>query len=214
MSESVMSLADELKTKVLEFAAIAKVCPENLQEKCFELLLRHYLDSFTAPGRESKPVTTAASGTETAEPVAPTGMLSKGQEDVAQSDLHLKARRFLERYGLTLNDVNQVFYKEAGRFLPLYEDLKTTKTSECQIRIALLLAFRLAMETGDFVFDGEAVRAECQTRKCYDKANFTAYFKKRAEFFEGFEKYDSNSPKVQLSDEGRKALAELIKELR
>jgi hypothetical protein len=30
------------------------------------------------------------------------------------------------------------------------------------------------MQTGEFVADGEAVRAEVQQRKAYDKANFAA----------------------------------------
>jgi hypothetical protein len=215
MSESIVPIVDELKAKVLEFANIARECPENLQEKCFELLLSHYLDSLSPPRVEAKPPSpTAAAGIPNPEQATPEGTLSRGQEDITSADVHLKARRFLERYGLTIDDVNQVLYKEAGQFLPLYEDLKTTKTSECQIRIAVLSAFRSAMETGDFLFDGEAVRAECQTRKCYDKANFATYFRNKAELFEGFDKYDSSSPKVQLSEEGRKVLAALIKELR
>jgi hypothetical protein len=185
-----------------------------LQEKCFELLLRHYLDSLSGPGVEATPASAApAPIVARAEEGTPAETLSKGQEDIEPTDLHLKARRFLERFSLTLDDVNQVFYKEAGEFLPLYEDLKTTRTSECQTRIALLAAFRSAMATGDFVFSGEAVRAECQTRKCYDQANFASNFRNKAELFEAFDKYDSRSPRVQLSEEGRKALAALIKEL-
>jgi hypothetical protein len=214
MSERIALSSAELKTKVLELADIARECPENLQEKCFEILLNNYLDSLSPPRVEATPPAPPAPAVANPEQFTSREPLSRGQEDIAQSDLHLKARRFLERFALTLDDVNQVFYKEAGQFLPLYEDLKTTRTSECQIRLALLAAFRSAMKTGDFVFDGEAVRAECQTQKCYDKANFTAHFSRKADLFEGFDKYDSSSPKVQLSEDGRKALAALIKELR
>lgn len=214
MSEGVVVLAEELKAKVLEFAAIAKGCPENLQEKCFEVLLRHYLDSLTIPDVATQPAPAPAPAPASPEPAPAAAPLSRGQEDVARSDVHLKALKFLERYDLTIENVNEVFYKDGDQILPLYEDLKTTKISECQIRIALLHAFRAAMETGDFIFDGETVRAECQVRKCYDKANFAAHFRNNAELFDGFEKYDSSSPKVKLSEEGRRALAELIKELR
>jgi hypothetical protein len=34
----------DLKKVVAEFADIAKTCPENLQQKCFELLLSDYLE--------------------------------------------------------------------------------------------------------------------------------------------------------------------------
>jgi hypothetical protein len=36
-------MSDKLKQKILEFVALAKDCPENLQEKCFEVLLADYL---------------------------------------------------------------------------------------------------------------------------------------------------------------------------
>ena len=122
--------------------------------------------------------------------------------------------KFLERYGLTLEDLNQVFYKDGDNILPLYEDLKTTKTSECQLRIALMLALRTAIKTGEFTFNGEAVRSECQTRKCYDAANFASTFRRYAEFFDGLEKYESSAPTVRLSEGGRKMLSELVKTLR
>jgi hypothetical protein len=35
---------ENIKNKIQEFTSIAKECPENLQEKCFELLLSKYLD--------------------------------------------------------------------------------------------------------------------------------------------------------------------------
>jgi hypothetical protein len=38
-------MADDLKERVPELAAIAKECPENLQTKCFELLLEDLLAS-------------------------------------------------------------------------------------------------------------------------------------------------------------------------
>ena len=38
-------MADVIKAyEVQELVATAESCPENLQEKCFELLLRHYLE--------------------------------------------------------------------------------------------------------------------------------------------------------------------------
>ena len=161
---------EDLRARIAEFAAIAKTCPDNLQEKCFELLLVHHLDRSPLVGEAGRPVDRGLP--EPATPHREPPSLPKGQEDIVRSDIHVKALKFLERYSLTIEDVNQVFYKEGDEFLPLYEDLKTTKTSECQLRIALMLAFRSALNAGEFVFNGESVRAECQTRKCYDQPNF------------------------------------------
>jgi hypothetical protein len=124
----------------------------------------------------------------------------------------VKVRKFMERHSITLDHLNQLFYKDGGEIKPLYEDLKTTRMAESQIRAALLHALLSAMKSGEFVADGEAVRAEVQQRKAYDKANFAANFKNNASLFEGFESYVKANP-IRLSEDGRKELAELIKEL-
>lgn len=137
----------------------------------------------------------------------------KAGEDLPPTDLHVKARKFLEKFGLTIDHINQLFYKEGTEFKPLYEDLRTTKTAESQIRIALLLALHSGIRTGEFTFNGELVREECRIRKCYDPGNFSANFKNNTAFFEGFDKYDKDNPVIKLSDAGRKELADLVKSL-
>ena len=215
-------LPEDLKVDVLEIAAIAKACPENLQERCFELLLSRYLEGISTPKPSSKeqqqppplrPEEDLGEGSKPAGNPPPTGSAPTDQ-DLALADVHVKARKFLEKYGRTIADLNQLFYKEGEELMPLYEDLKTTKITESQVRIALLAALKEGIKTGDFIFDGEAVRAECQVRKCYDKANFAAVFKRNATLFDGFEAYDSESPRIRLSESGKELLSGLIVELR
>ncbi len=209
-------MPDDLKDRVLEIVSIAKECPDNLQPLCFELLLRDYLENRQRPAdpamRTPSPAPPAPSTTEppgdselAAEPAI------QGQQDVKTGDLHMKARKFMERHSLSLDQINQLFYKEDGEIKPLYEDLKTTRMAEGQIRITLLHALASGMRTGEFAADGEAVRAESQLRKSYDRANFAANFKNNANLFEGFESYDKTAP-LRLSEDGRKELAELVKE--
>lgn len=207
-------MADDLKERVLEIVSIVKECPENLQPLCFELLLRDYLE-----GRQRPPIAppSPASPPPPAEqPQAQdsiaAGETSTGQQDLKAGDLHVKVRKFMERHSITLDHLNQLFYKDGGEIKPLYEDLKTTRMAESQIRAALLHALLSAMRSGEFVADGEAVRAEVQQRKAYDKANFAANFKNNTTLFEGFESYVKANP-LRLSEDGRKELAELIKEL-
>lgn len=201
-------MIDKLKKKIAEFAEIAKSCPENLQEKCFEILLDNYLDTLT------RAETTAVSVT--------AGRVKKEEEkekqrvkqqEITQADLHVKSRRFLKKYNVTLDEINQIFYKEGDKLSPLFDDLKTTKSSESQIRIALLKALEIGLIDGEFSFNGEEIRHECEIRKCYDRANFTSIFKKNAELFYKFEKYTKTSPRIKLSEKGFEQLAELIKEL-
>lgn len=204
----------KLAEKIQEFAEIAKSLPDNLQVTCFELLLKHHLDTLRAPPPPPKPADTPP----TPEPKPPAEAVksveqsAKAQEDLGNSDLHLKTRRFLEKYSLSLEHLNNLFYKEGDAILPLYEDLKTTRISEGQIRIALLQALRNAITTGDFEADLEQIRAECTDRKCYDINNFAAHFKNNKALFD-FDRYTKDLKKVRLSEDGRKELAELIKEL-
>jgi len=95
----------------------------------------------------------------------------------------------------------------------LYDDLKTTKATESQLRIAMLQALNNGMHSGEFEFNGEEVREECQLRKCYDAPNFTANFKNKKEFFEDFTKYKKKSPIIYLSSEGKLELAGVIRQL-
>ncbi len=209
-------MSDKLKQKIAEFVALAKDCPENLQEECFSLLLDNYLQQtkLKSGSTEEKPKGATA---DTQDPGVDKKDESDNrkpqQEDIADVDLHVKARQFLKKEGLSVDQINQIFYKEEGNFLPLYDDLKTTKGSESQIRIALLHALLNGMHKGDFEFNGESVREEAQTRKCYDAPNFAAHFKNSKELFEGFTKYNKSNPILKLSTAGKTKLASVIKDL-
>ena len=206
-------MSEKLKQKIMEFVALAKECPESLQAKCFELLLADHLQQLRPK---------VASVVEDTKPPKPTSNEAKKgsedktasqQEDITETDLHVKARQFLKKSSLTIEHINQLFYKEEGNFLPLYDDLKTTKASESQIRIALLHSLLNGMHTGGFEFNGESVREEAQVRKCYDRPNFSAHFKNSKELFEGFSKYSKTTPTIKLSTDGKAKLAEVIKDL-
>lgn len=203
-------MTDKIKEKVLEFAAIAKECPENLQVKCFELLLSHYLDQLSTKLEKKQEEKKDEANPPSA--VKPSKE-SHNQEDILERDLHMKIKQFLKKSNLTVAYLNQIFYKEGGEIEPLYDDLKTTKAAESQVRIALLHALKNAISTGDFQFNGEDVRKETQVRKCYDAPNFTTNFKNNKLLFDNFDGYDKTQPKITLSSEGKQKLAEVIQEL-
>jgi hypothetical protein len=134
------------------------------------------------------------------------------QHDLLKTDLHVKVSRFLEKHGLDVEHLNQLFYKEDDRILPLYEDLKTTRVSESQVRITLLQCLLNAITTGEFQTTVENARVEASTRKCYDKNNWGNNYTNNAGLFD-FDKYARTVKTISLSEAGRKALADVIKEL-
>ena len=145
-------MAESIKSKVKEFSAIAKECPDNLQQKCFEILLSDYLEQVhdknidNRVDRKSVDVKQPNKGT--------TKKQKEEDQDIVKGDLHVKARHFLKTKKLTLAQINQLFYKEGDSFLPLFDDLVTTQACESQIRIAILQALRSALLSGDFNFNG------------------------------------------------------------
>lgn len=209
-----------LQNKVKELADIAASVPENLQVTCFELLLRDYLASISGeaahPPRQVGAAKNSGAPAEIAaaqeESITGGDKSAPAQADVTQADLHVKARKFMEKYSVSIGELNNLFYKEGRSIMPLYEDLKTTRMSEAQIRIALLQALHHGLGDGEFIAQVEGIRTECRDRKVLDGPNFAANFKNNNSLFD-FDNYSKETKTIRLSEEGRKELAEIIKEL-
>lgn len=220
-----------LKEQIKEIIEIVALVPESLKVMCFEMLLKDALAKRHAPPNEPEhapvpatpvhktPKTAAAStdesGTEsdaTFIPVPGAQPKVDGGSDIASSDLHMKTKKFMEKNGVTLEHINSVFYKEDGKFQLLITDFGATNMAEAQIRIASIQALQNALVDGDFTTTVVAVREECQIRKCLDKSNFTANFKNNADTFD-FGEWSREVIALRLSEDGKKALAEVIKKL-
>jgi hypothetical protein len=205
----------DLRDKVKEFAEIAALVPEHLQSTCFEVLLRDYLASIAeriVSEQKKSDVSSEIPPAATEAPDKSFEETAKTQADITHGDLHVKARKFMEKHSVSLSDLNNLFYKEGQSIMPLYEDLKTTRLAETQIRITLLQALRTALAEGEFIADVEVVRTECRDRKSYDGTNFAANFNNNGSLFD-FDKYTKGITSVRLSEDGKKELAQLIKEL-
>lgn len=200
----------KIRDQVMEIVKIAQDCPENLQQTCFEVLLTHALGGGKAPTAEPTPATGAEP--EKKEPISIVEKSAQTQDDIALTDVHVKMRRFMEKHDLSVDHLNQLFYKEGDQILPLYEDLKTTRTSESQVRIALLRCLHNAILSGEFQTTVEDTRQEAITRKCYAKNNWGNNFTNNAAFFD-FNKYAKGLTAIALSEQGKKKLADIIKDL-
>lgn len=203
-----------LKDKVLEIAAIAQECPENLQQICFEILLKNAIapQQPSSTTQSKTPDEPADSEQTKPQPKNVVEESAKSQDDLTSKDLHVKARRFLEKHDLSVDHLNQLFYKEGDQILALYDDLKTTRTSENQIRIVLLQCLLNAITLGNFQANIEDVRTEASTRKCYDSSNWGNNFKNNAGLFD-FTNFTKSVKTVTLSEQGKSELANIIKEL-
>lgn len=209
----------ELKKEIKEIVEIVELCPEKLQEKCFEMLLNQYIPEHKVEKETNIVSQSAVKNVITDDTVESTSSKdcadSSSIEEIKITDFHIKTQRFFTNNGVTIEDINNLYYKEGGKLMPLYESLGSTKMSECQMRLELLTAFEnsYANVNGDMSFRGEEVRQRCQTMKCYDIANFSSIMKKNSNLFDNFnDKYDKNTEYI-LSTEGKKELAKIIIEL-
>ncbi len=202
----------ELREKVLAVSKIAKECPENLQQQCFTILLNYLLGEEESKSRTPGGKSVVVKDKEVKDGEKRDNGGAGAQDDLVPSDLHVKTRRFLQKYGLNIDHLNGLFYKENNEIKTLYDDLNTTKTSENQIRITMLQCLHNAIRSGEFETTVEKARLEAQARKCYDTNNWSAYFTNNAAYF-NFEKYSRAIDKIGLGEDGKEKLAAIVQEL-
>lgn len=220
-----------LKEQIKEIVEIVALVPESLKAQCFELLLKDALAKHVAAPAPSlpaphpvapKPKTPATPPPSTEDPVgstenSPTASAPPGKQpkvasgsDIAVADLHMKTKKFMEKNGVSIDDINNLYYKEGQGYEALYSDLGVTGMSQGQIRVALLQCLHQSLTDGEFTTTVEKVREECKMRKCYDQTNFTKNFQKNASQFD-FGEWSSEVTELRLSEEGRKSLAAAMK---
>ena len=210
-----------LKEDIKEIVEILALVPEPQKALCFELLLKEALasrrTSTAQPPEPPKPASHEPKALADAAPLANTTGSNNGTQpkvnagaDIVASDLHMKTKKFLEKGDVTLVQLNELFYKDGDKFESLSVDLKVTKMSEAQMRVALLQALQNSLDSGDFQTTVEAVREECKARKTYDQANFAANFKSSAYLFD-FETWSRDVTDLRLSEDGKKELAAVVK---
>lgn len=220
-----------LKEEVKEIVEIVALVPEEHRAMCFEMLLK---DALSTRHASSKPVPHPATHPSTSEakpaksptPVTDTGNVTNDQispaagiqpkvnegSDIVMADLHMKTKKFMSSNNLTLEHINNVFYKEGDKFELLITDFGATNMTEGQIRIASMQALHHALTDGDFTTTVEAVREECKMRKCYDGPNFARNFRVNAETFD-FGEWSKEVTELRLSEAGKNTLAEVVKNL-
>ncbi|KVN39283.1 hypothetical protein WJ63_31145 [Burkholderia pyrrocinia] len=216
-----------LKEEVKEIVEIVTLVPDEHKALCFEILLKDALAKrHSSPKHAPHPPTPEP---QTAKSLAPTDDVSNTDDqkahavggqpkvnegsDIVTSDLHMKTKKFMSSNGLTLENINNVFYKEGDKFELLITDFGATNMTEGQIRIAQMQALHHALVDGEFTTTVEAVRDECKMRKCYDSANFSRNFRVNAATFD-FPEWSKDIAELRLSEEGKKSLAEVIKALK
>lgn len=187
---------EDLKKEIKEILELVKLCPQELQSKCFEILLAAALSHREAPRGDAKSS-------------KPTSEGESGGGDLP-AEIEKRIRTFGGQHGMPKEDILKSYQiDEAGGVSIEVTDLKTAKTSKRQKSLALLIAGRHHFMEGSFDVPIEELRQMCVTYGAYDAANFKANLKNAREIFAGFKPDSTN----KLSPKGKSELAELLKSL-
>lgn len=191
---------DEVKKELVKIAEIASAVPDNFKEKCFEILLSNLLQRID--GDTGKIVNKSSDKEKD----------KSDQEPPKQIPLKAKLRVFMQKYGVTEEQLHKVLMYEDNDIHYVLEP-KPKEIARGQIEWALMIALKKAIVANIFEVDPEEVRSMCQDKGFYDRANFFAIFKRshNAILFKGALKTQGD-PQL-LSDEGERELSELIKSL-
>lgn len=186
---------EKLKKEIKEILEIAASVPEAFREKCFEVLLNHILS-----GKESK----------SAPP--PTGKDKEKSKDTPNLELPSHIKALMRRRDISEEQIDSLVMLD-GEDLHFIKEPSHNQASKGQNEWALLLALKNGILSNTLKADPEEVRSLVQEKGFYDVANFSANFKKAkyAAYFK--EVLEPQGSAQALSQDGEKALADLIKSL-
>ena len=156
---------EDFVKEIKEIVELVKMCPQNLQEKCFEILLSHVLSQ-----KEDRYATPAAKGVAVDQPTDNT------QETPPEVKKRINA--FSGQHQLSEAEVYKVFsVDETGNVNIEVTDLKSKKIAQQQRRLALLIGVKHQFTDGSFSVPKDELREACVTYSAYDAANFVQNLK-------------------------------------
>lgn len=183
---------EKLKKEIKEISEIAASVPEAFKEKCFEILLNHVLSGEGGKVSPKKDEKEKEDKSETSNIEVPS---------------HVKA--FMRRREISQEQIDSLVMLD-GEDLHFIKEPSHNEASRGQNDWALLLALKNGILNNSLKADPEDVRSLVQDKGYYNSKNFSTNFKKEkyAAHFKGA--MEAQGSAQALSQDGEKALAELI----
>lgn len=180
---------EKLRRPIQGIINFVNTIDERYREKCFEVLLNHYL----AKGVEMK--------------ISPSVQENNAlpAPDIQASDIPAGLKTFLQENMISEEVVNKLFLRTKGETRPIYK-IAEKKKAVAQIQIALLTALENALvtSTGVLEFQMKTARQRCVDYNVYE-TELIFNFKNRAGLFT-----DLDNEVVRLTPIGRTELANLL----
>lgn len=199
--------ADAQQTLDDILALVAK-CPDSLKERCFELLLKAYLDSKAGPAAPH-PAATAAHPAAHQAPAGNSTSLVAPLEPAAIPDT-LKSRfaATAGRIGVTPQQLGALFDFQLDPYNFHALNVPGANKADKMRNVGLLLCAKSYLTMSGWSADWKEFRAVCIDQNCWDGTNFSANLAKRELF-----KDASAGDGLTLSSKGVEAAQALLAQL-
>lgn len=187
----------DAKPQLEQILALVKLCPENLQEKCFELLLNAYLAKGKAPA------------------AAPAEPLRNTKEEADENEKTYVIPEAIKTRFMSLASRTKVSVDKAAELFDFNADPFTyhalvvpgTSKAERMKNLALMLALKSYLTTTAWTADWKEFRAACIDHGCWDQGNAPSIMKN--DWF----KNASAATDITLTSSGTKAAEALFAKL-
>lgn len=157
---------EDAKKELKSILEIVGQCPTALQEKCFEVLLKGYVDSHTGAATPKLPP---------AAPRVPDLPAAAGAQELQQVSLPESVgprfRTAAKRLGVTLERLSALFDFTVEPFTFHALHVPGKNKAEKTRNVALLMAAKGYLAAGRWKGDWGEMKAMCVDQNCYDRNN-------------------------------------------
>ncbi|TAA09844.1 hypothetical protein EA658_04155 [Pseudoxanthomonas winnipegensis] len=163
---------EKTKPQLEQILELVALCPEKLQERCFELLLTAYLDSVKPRQMARETLAPKAEPAAGANP-AQTPNSGNGIPDQIKT-------RFLslaQRAKVSPDRAASLFDFELDPFNYHALAIPGSSTKQKLTNVALMLSLKTYLQTTNWQADWKEFRAMCLDHGCWDQANAGSYLK-------------------------------------
>lgn len=186
---------EDAKPQIENILALVALCPDKLQEKCFELLLGSYLQSLSP----SRPLGNPSSATSLDVPAPGELPVNAGAAASIPDVIKTRFNSLVSRTKVNSAKAADLFDFNVDPFTFHALSIPGSSNREKMRNVALLLALKGYLTSASWVADWKEFRATCIDHSCWDQNNVVTTMKN--EWF----KAASAATNISLSGNGIKA---------
>ncbi len=158
---------DDAQPQLEKILVLVQLCPEKLQEKCFELLLGTYLDSKIS----KQPIGASASAQNIPPQGADGSSNNSGSINVVPEVIRTRFQSLVARTKVVTAKATELFDFNVDPFIYHGVSIPGRSNREKMRNVALLLSLKSYLTSASWTADWKEFRATCMDHSCWDQGN-------------------------------------------